>query len=45
MSGETTEILKDKMMSILEWPEPTALKQIEQFRGLAGYYRQFIERF
>jgi hypothetical protein len=45
MSGETTEMLKDKMKSILEWPEPATLKQIERFRGLAGYYRQFIEKF
>src|SRR4029077_16848672 len=45
MSGETTGMLEDKVKHILEWPEPTTLKHIEQFRGLAGYYRQFIEKF
>jgi hypothetical protein len=37
---------KSKIEAILNWPTPIALiKNIEEFRGLAGYYRQHIEKF
>jgi hypothetical protein len=35
----------DKLKSILEWPTPKGCKDIEEFRGMAGYYRQYIDRF
>ena len=35
----------EKLKAILEWPTPTKCKDIEEFRGLAGYYRQYIKRF
>jgi reverse transcriptase-like protein/integrase-like protein len=34
-----------KPKSILEWPTPQNCKDIEEFRGMAGYYRQYIKRF
>jgi Reverse transcriptase (RNA-dependent DNA polymerase) len=45
MTGETIEMLKEKVKDIVNWPEPMTLKQIEQFRGLAGYYWSFVEKF
>ena len=35
----------EKLKSILEWPEPKNCKNIEEFRGIAGYYRQYIKKF
>jgi len=45
INGETTRMQEEKVRAILEWPKPTTLKHIEQFRGLAGYYRQYVERY
>jgi hypothetical protein len=35
----------EKLKSILEWPTPKDNKDIEEFRGMAGYYRQYIDHF
>ena len=45
VNGETTKMQYEKLKAILEWPTPKNCKEIEAFRGLAGYYRQYIERF
>jgi reverse transcriptase-like protein/integrase-like protein/chromodomain-containing protein len=45
INGESTKMQEEKLKSILEWPTPEKGKDIEEFRGLAGYYRQYIERF
>ena len=45
LDGEQAEMQQDKVKGVLDWPTPTNLKEVERFRGLAGYYRQFIERF
>ena len=45
INGESTKMQEEKLKSILEWPTPGNGKDIEEFRGLAGYYRQYIERF
>ena len=34
-----------KISSILEWPVPTDIKQLQSFLGLANYYRRFIPGF
>jgi hypothetical protein len=34
-----------KISSILEWPTPTCVKDIQSFLGLANYYRRFIPNF
>ena len=36
---------EEKLKAILEWPTPKKIKDIEEFRGLAGYYRQYIDKF
>ena len=45
VNGETTKMQYEKLKAILEWPTPKNCKEIEMFRGLAGYYRQYIEHF
>ena len=45
VDGETTKMQYEKLKAILEWPTPRNCKEIEAFRGLAGYYRQYINRF
>ena len=34
-----------KVSSILEWPAPTNVKELQSFLGLANYYRRFITGF
>jgi transposase InsO family protein len=34
---------EDKVKSILEWPTPKNVKEIQQFLGLANYYRKIID--
>ena len=34
-----------KIQSILEWPEPENLKDLQAFLGLANYYRRFIKSY
>jgi hypothetical protein len=33
---------KDKVQTILDWPEPRKVKDIQSFLGFANFYRQFI---
>ena len=32
----------DKIKLVAEWPEPTPVKEVRSFLGLAGYYRRFV---
>lgn len=34
-----------KIQAVMEWPEPTNVRQLRGFLGLAGYYRRFIKGF
>jgi hypothetical protein len=45
VNGEATRMQYDKLKSILEWRTPRNGKDIEEFRGMAGYYRQYIDHF
>jgi hypothetical protein len=45
IDGSTTRMQEEKLKAILEWPTPKKTKDIEEFRGLAGYYRQYIDKF
>jgi hypothetical protein len=45
INGSTIRMQEEKLKAILEWPTPQKTKDIEEFRGLAGYYRQYIDKF
>ena len=45
INGNTTRTQEEKLKAILEWPTPRKIKDIEGFRGLAGYYRQYIDKY
>ena len=40
---EGVRMVDEKVRAIKEWPTPTCQKEVEQFLGLAGYYRRFIK--
>jgi hypothetical protein len=41
LNGESTRMQDKKLKSILDWPIPKSCKDIEEFRGMARYYRQY----
>jgi transposase InsO family protein len=36
---------KAKVKTVEEWPTPNTAKEVQQFLGLASYYRRFVSRF
>ena len=34
-----------KVKGILDWPEPTCVKDIQSFLGFGNFYRRFIDHF
>jgi transposase InsO family protein len=42
---EGVRMVDDKVEAIKRWPTPARQKEVEQFVGLAGYYRKFIKDF
>ncbi len=45
VNGHGINMEQDKVKSVLEWPTPTNIEQIQKFLGLSGYYRKFIKNF
>lgn len=37
--------LHDKLAAIQSWPKPTSVTEVQQFLGLANYYRRFVPKF
>lgn len=35
----------EKVDKVANWPVPTSTKEVQQFLGLAGYYRRFVKSF
>jgi len=35
----------EKVSAVADWPEPTTVKQVRQFLGMASWYRRFIANF
>ena len=42
MSAEGVAMDPDKIKLVSEWPEPTSVKEVRSFLGLAGYYWRFV---
>jgi len=36
---------EEKVKAVLDWPVPKSVKDIQQFLGLANYYKKFVEGF
>lgn len=34
-----------KVCTIKDWPQPTNIKELRSFLGMAGYYRRFVSQF
>ena len=41
--GVTTDL--EKTAKVSQWPTPTLVQEVQQFRGLASYYRRFVKNF
>ena len=42
ISGNGIKLVPEKLSSIQQMPHPYTLKEVKQFLGLVGYYREFI---
>ena len=42
---EQIKMEEEKVKSVLDWPMPKYIKNIQKFLGLANYYYQFIKGF
>ena len=45
ISEKGVEVDPYKIQAVVDWPEPTTVKGVRGFLGLAGYYRKFISGF
>jgi len=45
ISDQGISMCQDKVKAIRDWPRPKAVKEIQQFLGLANFYRRFIKNF
>lgn len=45
LSPEGLSMAADKVKTILEWPEPRRVKDIQSFLGFANFYRRFIANY
>lgn len=45
VSRQGIEMDNEKVQALLDWPQPTTVKQLTRFLGAANYYRQFVKNF
>jgi len=45
VSFKGVEMDPSKISTVLQWPVPQSIKQVQAFLGLSGYYRKFIKQF
>ena len=43
ISEDGIEMDQEKIRTVLEWKEPTTVKEVQSFLGFANFYRQFIQ--
>jgi transposase InsO family protein len=45
VSENGVEMCDESVKTIMDWPAPTSVKEVERFCGLANYHRSFIKNF
>ena len=45
MSSEGLTMAEDKIHTILDWPEPQKVKDVQSFLGFANFYWRFIHNY
>jgi hypothetical protein len=45
ISADGVSVESGKTDAIAKWPQPTTVNEVQQFMGLANYYRKFIFKF
>jgi len=45
LSSDELKVDKKKIQAIVSWPTPNERRELQQFIGIAGYYRHFIKNF
>lgn len=45
ISGAGVATDEGKIKAVRDWPQPTSVRKLREFLGLAGYYRKFVKNF
>ena len=45
LSPDRLKMDKAKIQTILDWPEPRKIKDVQSFLGFANFYRHFISNY
>ena len=45
VSSEGVKASEEKIRAIIDWPQPTSVRDVRSFLGLANYYRRFVKNF
>ncbi len=43
LTDKGVEIEKDRISTILNWPEPESVREVQSFLGFANFYRRFVK--
>ncbi len=45
ISANGVSVERGKIQAVQKWPQPTNVNEVQQFMGLANFYRKFIYKF